>query len=570
MPADILQEDPRAVPGHHKASYTAQANKRALCTRLTSFIRLVDVLVADAMHSLALESVTFLFNFLRSLDLTILGSDAPLGARQSFGAADPRRHSVIDVNGCTVLLRRPTVQRNKLPGGFQPKGVEQNDGTDTTPLFQVELLLELDAIRISPDESVYRNSLQQLIVSFQNAVIGVETLLPDAVFVPFTQPIISGRQEPVSFSEPISLRVIFDEDKVLQDLSKDIDARVISAFSAVQAFTVTLNPFREMLVANAALDEAWLRTTDHTPEYFRESLHLYKQQFTDGNAITPSVEIGMMLVDCNHFKEILLPSPKRCWQLVQSLLPVRAAQKTKNVMKRMDDAVYSMEVVPANTLEHVKMLTFLGNIETLMQEIELEVRCVTELYDLIEQFEIESSPEDNAEFQTMKSAIIHVRDVVKKAVEELPKKVEQFCDELDKDISALGAAVLAVRTDAQAELIFSPHTEVDTAVSYLEGLNERMNSLQEKAAQYKAFQKQFKVEVTKFSALEETHVEVRAKKSMWESVRDWAKLTQTWDSMPFLQLDADDVSNQVQNHWKKIGGCEKIFREKLVLNCKKS
>lgn len=410
---------------------------------------------------------------------------------------------------------------------------------------KVELLLHPFAIAISPDDDNFRRSLQDLVASFQNAVIGVRTLLPDPCFAPFTQPSISGRQEPAAFSEPISLRTIFDEDQVLQEISQSVEAHVASALAAVRAFTKSLEPFRAVLNTNSSLDEDWLRTTDHNPEYFREALHTYKQQFTDGSAIAAAVEVGIILVDCAAFKETLLPSPQHCLHLVQSLLPVRAAQKTKKVMQRMDEAVRCMEAVPANTEEYVKTLTFLGGIEALMAEMEAEVRCVTELYELVDQFEIESSPEDNAEFQTMKSALMHVRDVVKKAVEELPKKVEAFTDELDKDISALGAAVLAVRTDSQAAIVFDAKANVDEAVAYLEGLNSRMNALQDRAAQYKAFQRQFKVEVTKFSALEETHVEVRAKKSMWESARDWARLTESWESMPFLQLDAEDVSTQV-------------------------
>lgn len=116
--------DPRSVPGHHKASYTAQATKRQLCARLTAFVRLVDALVANAMHSLAAESVQFLFDTLRALDLTL----------DTGGDLDPaemaRRHSVLTIDGATVVLRRPTVQKKQMTQ-------QQSRGDEPVPLFKV-------------------------------------------------------------------------------------------------------------------------------------------------------------------------------------------------------------------------------------------------------------------------------------------------------------------------------------------------------------------------------------------------------------------------------------------------
>lgn len=46
-------------------SFTDQGKKRSLCLRLSSFIRLVDMLLASAMQSLAVESVAYLRSCLK-------------------------------------------------------------------------------------------------------------------------------------------------------------------------------------------------------------------------------------------------------------------------------------------------------------------------------------------------------------------------------------------------------------------------------------------------------------------------------------------------------------------------
>ncbi len=123
VPLDTEVEDARAVPGLHKASYTAQANKRALCSRLTAFVRLVDALLANAMHSLAVESVQYLFGYMRSLDLVVANGNAN---------DDARHHSIVTVDGETIMLRHPPNAR-KNPN-FQPKA---DDKSDAAPLFKV-------------------------------------------------------------------------------------------------------------------------------------------------------------------------------------------------------------------------------------------------------------------------------------------------------------------------------------------------------------------------------------------------------------------------------------------------
>ena len=52
------------VEQQEKMTYTEQANKRAHCRRLTSFIRLADYLIVHTMHTLAVNSVSTLLSYL--------------------------------------------------------------------------------------------------------------------------------------------------------------------------------------------------------------------------------------------------------------------------------------------------------------------------------------------------------------------------------------------------------------------------------------------------------------------------------------------------------------------------
>ena len=48
-----------------------------------------------------------------------------------------------------------------------------------------------------------------------------------------------------------------------------------------------------------------------------------------------------------------------------------------------------------------------------------------------------------------------------------------------------------------------------------------MEDFQARAFQFKSYQKNFKVEVTKFEELEEVHAEVKLKQLLWDSLQEW-------------------------------------------------
>ncbi len=77
-------------------------------------------------------------------------------------------------------------------------------------------------------------------------------------------------------------------------------------------------------------------------------------------------------------------------------------------------------------------------------------------------------------------------------------------------------------------MILDPDTESDKVLEYVGSLLSTLDELQSKAFTYKTYQKNFKVEVTRFDDMEEVHAEVKLKQTLWESKRDWVSDNETW------------------------------------------
>jgi len=91
-----------------------------------------------------------------------------------------------------------------------------------------------------------------------------------------------------------------------------------------------------------------------------------------------------------------------------------------------------------------------------------------------------------------------------------------------------------------------------------------MDSLQERAALFKGYQKRFRLEVTRFSALEETHGEIKAKAGVWETRQEWETMAETWSQVPFAELNAEELTNSVTKLTKQVFAYKKLLPENEV------
>ena len=402
----------------------------------------------------------------------------------------------------------------------------------------------------SPSRVDVRSEFSALVETFKGAVCGVGAMVSDESL----GPIISLAQvhdtnddrDREKEGEKQQLAVVLDEDQSLASDASRLYELIDFAFEVADAYGKRLASFQSMHSDATSVDQGWLEATEHSLSYFSESLVKFDHMLEEGASIVPRMQVGPVVVDCRALKEAFLPAPRACMDVLQTVLPRIAARKTTSVMARMQDAVNRLEAKPSTTEEYVDNLTFIDTINDVMKAIEGDASEVAELYALVNRFEIETAPEDLAEFETAKANIVRLRDASKAGTESMPKKITEFTDELDKDISALGADVLAVRDDAQKDIVFDASAELEEVLKYTAELDERMQTLQKRAALYKSYQRRFNVEVTKFSALEETHAEVKAKCSLWNAVQEWRDLEKQWSATPFMEINAEDMTDVVR------------------------
>uniref|UniRef100_I3MYF0 Dynein axonemal heavy chain 6 n=1 Tax=Ictidomys tridecemlineatus TaxID=43179 RepID=I3MYF0_ICTTR len=529
--SDVLVELP-SYGDSEKMTYTEQASKRHHCMRLTCFIYLNDYLIENTLHILTVNSANSLLNYLTD---------------------KLKRTPSADVIQKWITEEKPEVTDKK----GAPVVEKQEEDESLVPMFITELILTVQSLLFEPSMEDFLDGISDSVDNFQNTVLSVPNLVPDSYFDAFTSPYINNKLEEKTCGPGPSLSSVFDDDKNYHIIVYQIKETVRAAFESAYLYAATFEKIHLFFKENESLDLQALKLQEPDVKYFSDQLEKYHKQHKDALALKPTRNVGLLLIDTKLLKEKLIPSPLRCLEVLNFMLPRLSKKKVDAIISEAQDAEYKLEFVPSTTIEYVNSLVFLDEIQERIESLEDEGNVVVQMYKLIEQYQIATPPEDFAVFATMKPSIIAVRNAIDRAVGDRETSIKQFSLHLGRDLEDLNEEVNEIKLQAQDPQILDINTDQEKIKNILSDLQCVLDDLQKRAFQYKSYQKNFKVEVSKFEALEEVSAELKLKQLLWESYSEWDKLQQEWLKSKFDSLDPEFLNSQVSKYAKIVSQLEK-------------
>uniref|UniRef100_A0A1I8GGQ9 DHC_N2 domain-containing protein n=1 Tax=Macrostomum lignano TaxID=282301 RepID=A0A1I8GGQ9_9PLAT len=547
-----------------KMTYTEQANKRNHCQRLSCFIRLADYLIVNTMHVLAVNSVTTMLNYLQEQ----LANTPSLEEIQSYNRQEDEddddeaeekaaaKAAAAAASAPTDPAQQPGPPEERPKSGTAAAPAEE-PVAKVPPLFITEFVLDLSQIDFAPSNKDFVDEISVIVDAFKDVVLNVQNLVPDAYFDAFTRPIINNKFEEKTCGDGPSLHAMFEDDRHLSAITQQIRDSLDAAFNAANQYSNTFEPFRKFYQENEATDLESFKQAQIDVEFFHEALKRYNRQERMATGIVEERPIGMLLVNGANMKSLLIPSPQRCLEAIHDLLPRLARGEVDRLVKESQDAEYKLLQEPKDTTDYVDLLTFLDEIQQRIEPLENEAEVVKEMYELVDHFKVPVPPEDQAVFQTLFPSIDKAKNAIDKALAEREANVDKFVSCMERDIAEINKEVREVKQEAQNPMILDVTSEKDKVMKEVAKLLTRMEELRKRAYQYKAYQKNFKVEQTKFDELEEVLAELKLKEMLWNSIDEWDKYLDQWKAAPFMELDVEDLSNTTMKYMKAVQQLEK-------------
>lgn len=522
-----------------------------------SFIRLADYLIVGTLHVLAVNSIQSLFNyFTEQLENTpsledIQATNKMPEKRDDDIAEPPKKDEHKEVKKDTGPPPPPMMMMEEEPEK------KEEEKVILPPLYTTEFVLTTETLSFRPDLESFRENVTDIMQHFKETLLQLDNLVPDKYFDPFTRPIINRKFEEKTCGQGPKLDMMFEDDSHLKAVENKCRDCLNAAFNAAQQFADTFHPYRVFYKENELTDIDRLRTDQHDVEFFSESLAKYHLQEEMTKIIVLKRNLGMLLVDSTDMKSKLIPNPLRCLDVINEILPMIAKKNTDRLIAECQEATFKLESKPQSTIEYVEALNFLEKIQERIESLEKEADVVKEMYDLIDSYKVPCPPEDLVVYATLNNTITLCRNAIDKALTERDANIASFCATLDKDITLLTEECRHIKQQAQAPSILDPGSDEESTKQLLKKLIGEIEDLQKTAYTYRSYQKNFKVEVTKFDELEETIAEIKLKELLWNSIEEWDGIYEDWKASRFDKLEPETLNQIVNKYGKNVYQIEK-------------
>ncbi|XP_072114311.1 dynein axonemal heavy chain 6 isoform X1 [Mobula birostris] len=553
-----------------KINYTGQANKRSHCRRLTCFIRLTDYLIVNTLHILAVKSITILYNQLAE-KLKHIPEEELI---RIWSTNEQDKESELEKKSLAQVTASSIYMSNVLGEDDEDEDLDEEDlkakalqeeELALTPMFIVDMILLYNELLLRPALGEFEVGISDIVLQMQAVVLSITNLVSDSYFNAFTSPIINKKVEEKTCGEGPNLADILEDDKYMIETIQKIMECIEEGYRAAFTFAEILETFRLCYQENESLDLKAIKEEDHDIYFFVSWLEKYHKQHEDAVSIKQNKKLGLLLINNTSLKEKLIPSPLLCLKAINDILPVIAKQKTDAIIRELQDAEFKLEIVPTATMEYVNSLLFLDEMQERIEVLEEESSIVVMMYQLIEKYKIGTAPEDLAVFATLKPSISSVRTVIDRAINERESNVSKLCHCLDKDIEVLNDEVREVWLQVQDPQILDINSDRENVQTILDEHQRVMDELQKRAFEYKSYQKNFKVEITKFDLLEEVHADIKLKILLWKSLNDWDRHTEECLQFGFETIDAEQLSSEVNKYSKIVNQLEKGLPQNTVV-----
>ncbi|XP_065087185.1 dynein axonemal heavy chain 6 [Ochlerotatus camptorhynchus] len=469
-------------------SFTERANKRKLCALLARFLEYADHMMINLLHQILSESFRNLSNVFHGYDST--------------------------------------------------------QSSERTPFMSVELLLKPTTIAVDPSREVAASFMEQ--ICFQPLVMVVEStrrivrFQSDAYFNIFTEPTIMGRQEDRLCGNPPSFNFIIDNDFELLDNIKSIHTNLNEAYDMVDKYIFRFDKIRDNYQQALAMDRDLIRNETEL-EKLRLFCQRYNSEMAELENIQETQRLGLVQVKQVTFREEIIPVCQDLLSVLDETLPRLALEKINYVNQKGEEISTKLMIVPEETSQYIYYFNFLEVCHEQVENLEKELSYAYEALKIMKTFRIPFRDEDKDKYLDMEELMVHIKDIMGTKRIQKRDMINKFDLCLHTDIAKIFSEVEEINEQVLQEWLLDNSSDPAQIRDCLIDLSERLSSCQRKAQEYRKYQKEFRLDVTRFDKLDIVINEVKLRQTLWDGVQQWKDSLELWSEIKFFELNVEEV-----------------------------
>lgn len=586
----VLAALPQADP-ERTMTYTERATMRTQCRRMTQFLRVVEFYLSDALLQMAVASVERLRREMASLSVSVGGQQRDAGEGKADVRKGPPRvelgaFSNQHRNSSSVPLFRVEVALESAAppslgttavgsvwsGSSRARIVRRNSGLLTLPLASKlpSPVRELragssDQLAFAPTTELLRSQVETLIFNGLKAVTNRERLLCNPMFRAYVE--LSwddsvGASDDESdtgelASESMDVEILILEDVAFVETLQGINAILLDAYDRADVACRVLSPFFDKYKANVLFGRTLSdpRCFEHADaDTFRELLDKYVQEIELVDELPDESSCGLLLLDKVKLNAVLKPTPRRCLERLELLIPIVIRQKNDNFMRELSESNDRISAIPSSVDEFAATLAYLRQLQASMDDLDDRYAVLKNLYQLVDDFTLKLTDADHMNVFLVSQKRTQLRTSMELFENSCDQYTTKFGIELEARIPGLAVRLVAIAQSLAHASLFQLESAPDDVIVYLSTVAENLRELEDVVEKHLFHEQTLALpQTTAFEELSDVKADLVLKMDLWQALSSWTHNVQQWERLEFpTEVDVPGIAEQIHDTFARI------------------
>ena len=278
----------------------------------------------------------------------------------------------------------------------------------------------------------------------------------------------------------------------------------------------------------------------------------FRDQRDDFATIPRSADVDILRVDSLLLKKALLPSPVRCLDALQSLLPELMDAGFKKLLDELGKIVPVVTGNPPNVAVFVEKMSVVKDAQEGYEAYQDRQNHLKAMAALMEK-EGWIIPEEQKANLVMTEENMSTLDTgVQIAEGREEEDTKKFAGEVADEVPRLRKRIGEVREQLDQRIVASLDERPENVLSFLEIQSDALDELRTRAETLCEYQGALGQDVDEYDTLDEVALDLNLKLRLWRGVREWSGLTAEWVVTPLLEIDAEELEKYVQQYNKTV------------------
>jgi len=408
-----------------------------------------------------------------------------------------------------------------------------------TGLFETTVQFTNEGTIFSPTCS----AIQQMIGTTTDQMITVVSAVPRVVYMRAVAVQVSG-----AVRDPLDVSLTIKGLRPFQNTTTSINEKVARDFVAATDYAKSFGAVRPIYEYNRRWDYEVYKRQAHSVGSLKDEMQQIASWEKELEKMRARQTCGTLEVESRKLKQVLVPMMLEKMEALKGLVKSLARAKCKEQLNKYKGRIARLTQRPQHLKEFAGQVEAVDALRSQEKLLFKHTQMVEQMYQLLGHYDVKIASEELVQLDELRSFQSHYVDEMESANVCREESMREMTGQLDMNIARLDDQLLQLLGKlGEGPFTHGMHLDDPTPVlGELDLMKQKVDTIESLAGTYSRYQELFGVAKSPFDNLRKTLDAYEITSSLWATVLRWNEASEDWMTLPFSELDIDDLDQELQ------------------------